>query len=301
MYSALVVKIAVSGASGMIGSALVPALRARGHEVLRLVRREPVAADEVGWDPAAGTIDAEALEGTDAALHLSGRNIGQRWSEKVKREVLASRVDTGRLLARTLASLDPTPATLVSAGAVGYYGNRGDEELTEESARGEGFMADVCEAWEGSLEAAREAGMRVVVLRQGIVLSRIGGALPKLLTPFKLGLGGRVGSGAQWWPWVTLEDLVRVYEHALTGDLEGPVNVAAPGAVTNAELTKALGRALGRPTLLPLPASAVKVMFGQMGVEALLGGQRAIPAKLVASGFTFSQPTIDAGLAKALE
>jgi uncharacterized protein (TIGR01777 family) len=300
MYSAIVVKIAISGASGMIGSALVPALRAGGHDVLRLVRREPTARDEVGWDPEAGTIDATALGGIDAALHLSGRTIGQRWSEKVKREVLASRVDTGRLLARTLASLDPQPAVLVSAGAVGYYGNRGDEELTEESARGEGFMADVCEAWEGSLEPAREAGMRVVVLRQGIVLSRIGGALPKLLTPFKLGLGGRLGSGAQWWSWITLEDLVRVYEHALTGDLEGPVNVAAPGAVTNGELTKALGRALGRPTLLPVPASAVKAVFGQMGVEALLGGQRAIPAKLAASGFTFSQPTIDAGLATAL-
>lgn len=293
-------KLAVTGSSGLIGSALVPALRSAGHEVLTLVRREPADPSEVGWDPVAGTIDADALEGIDGAVHLAGATIAQRWTESAKREILDSRVRSGQLLAEALAHLEPRPAVLVSAGGAGYYGDRGDEELTEESQRGAGFLADVCVAWEASLDPARAAGIRVVSLRQGIVLTRQGGAIEKLLTPFRLGMGGRVGSGRQWWPWLTLHDAVRVYQHALAGDLQGPVNVAAPGAVTNAEFTKALGRALGRPTLFPLPAAAVRTMFGEMGVETLLGGQRLVTAKLERSGFAFEHDSIDEGLAAAL-
>jgi hypothetical protein len=294
------VRLVVSGASGLIGSALVPALRGAGHTVLVLVRREPSGPEEVGWDPAAGTIDAAALAGVEAAVHLSGTSIGRRWTEQAKREIRASRVASGQLLAETLAGLEPPPAALVSASAVGYYGDRGDEELTEDSPPGKGFLAEVAIEWEGSLEPARAAGIRVVSLRQGIVLTKVGGALPRMLTPFKLGAGGRVGSGRQWWSWITLQDLIAAYGHILESDLAGPVNVVSPGVVRNAEFTKALGRALGRPTAIPVPAFAVKTMFGEMGTETLLGGQRAVPARLQASGFSFAHPQIDAGLAAAL-
>ena len=293
-------RIAVTGASGLIGSALAPRLLESGHEVIRLVRRAAAEADEAAWDPGAGTVDAGRLAGVEAFVHLAGEEIGQRWSARARREIMRSRVDGTRLVAETAAALEPRPRVLVCASGIGYYGDRGDELLTEESSRGDGFAAEVVAAWEAAAEPARAAGIRVVHLRQGIVLSREGGALRRMLTPFRLGIGGPVAGGRQWWSWISLTDAARAHEHALASDLEGPVNTCAPGLVRNAELTKALGRALGRPAVLPLPRLAVRAAFGQMGLEMLAGGQRALPAKLEASGFAFAHPTIEQGLADAL-
>lgn len=293
-------KIAIAGASGLIGSALVPELTGRGHDVLRLVRRSPSAPDECNWDPAAGTLDRGALDGVDAIVNLAGATIGQRWSQSARERILSSRVETTRLLAETAAASSPHPALIVASG-IGFYGDRGDDELTEDSDRGTGFLADVCEAWETAAEPARAAGARTVHLRQGIVLSADGGALAKLLTPFKFGAGGRVGSGDQYWAWVSLEDVVAAYAWALEGDASGPVNVVAPQQVTNAEFTKTLGRVLGRPTVIPLPAFAVRTMFGTMGEEMLLGGQRAVPARLQDARFAFAHPDLESGLRAALD
>ncbi len=293
-------KIAVAGSSGLIGSALVPALAERGHEVLRLVRRAPAGPDERNWDPAAGALDPAVLDGVEAIVNLAGATIGQRWSQSARERILASRVDTTRLLAEAAASRSPAPA-LVAASAIGYYGDRGDEELTERSSKGTGFLADVCETWEAAAEPARAAGVRTIHLRQGIVLSAAGGAVERLLTPFKLGVGGRVGSGDQYWAWVSLDDAVAAYVWALEGDGSGPVNVVAPQQVTNAEFTRALGKALRRPTVFPLPGFAVRTMFGTMGEEMLLGGQRAVPATLVEAGFEFVHPDIESGLRAALD
>jgi len=294
------VKIAVSGASGLIGSALVPALETAGHEVLRLVRREPQEANEVAWDPYAGTIDARGLAGVDAIVTLSGENTGQRWTDNRKAEILQSRVATAGLLGRTAAELDPRPSVFVSAGGAGIYGDRGDEILTEESALGDGFLAEVGKAWEAAAEPARAAGLRVVSFRQGIVLSREGGALERMLTPFKLGVGGRVGSGRQWWAWVALEDLVAAYRFVLENDIAGAVNLTSPNPATNVQFVKALGKALGRPTVFPVPAFAIKTLFGQMGETMLLEGQRALPARLLAAGFQFAQPDIGIALERAV-
>jgi uncharacterized protein (TIGR01777 family) len=290
------VKVVVSGASGHIGSALVPALRADGHDVLRLVRRDPSSADELRWDPAAGELDPASLAGVDAIVNLSGENLGQRWTEARKREILESRVSATGLLARTVAALDRRPA-LLSASAVGAYGNRGDEILTEASERGTGFLADVVRAWEEASGPAREAGARVLHFRQGIVLSAV---VERMLLPFKLGLGGRIGSGSQWWSWVSLDDLTAAYVKAVDSDLEGVVNLTSPNPVTNRQLTEALGHALNRPTVLPVPAFAARTVFGQMGQEMLLEGQRVLPARLLDLGFAFSAPTVDVALERAL-
>jgi uncharacterized protein (TIGR01777 family) len=294
------VRILVSGASGLIGTALVSALRADGHEVVRLVRRDPASGDEVRWDPAAGDIDAAQLAVIDAIVNLSGENIGQRWTESRKREILHSRVQATSLLARTAAALEPRPSVLVCASAVGAYGNRGDEILTEESELGSGFLADVVRAWEAAADPAREAGIRVVNLRQAIVLAKQGGALERLLLPFKLGVGGRVGSGKQWWSWVALDDLTAVYAHALRSDIAGVVNLTAPSPVTNEQFTKALGSALHRPTVLPVPSFAARSIFGEMGEAMLLGGQRVLPVRLLDAGFDFAAPTIGLGIERAL-
>ena len=293
-------KIVVSGASGLIGSALVPALEADGHEVRRLVRREPRSASEIAWDPAAATLDGDAVAGVDAIVNLSGATIGRRWTDGRKREILDSRVDTTGLLARTAAAVEPKPSVFVSASGAGVYGDRGDEILTEASEPGTGFLADVVRTWEAAADPAREAGIRVVNLRQGIVLTKDGGALDRMLPPFKLGLGGRIGSGKQWWTWVGLDDVVAAYSLALGGDLAGAVNLSAPNPVTNEQLTIALGKALGRPTFFSLPTFAARAAFGQMGEEMLLGGQRALPRQLLDAGFEFVAPTIDVGLARAL-
>jgi uncharacterized protein (TIGR01777 family) len=293
-------KIAVSGASGLLGSALVPALRDRGHEVVRLVRREAQSADEVSWDPATGSLDPDAIAGVHALVNLSGATIGRRWTSSRKREIRESRVLTTSLLARTAAALDAKPA-LVSAGGVAIYGDRGDEILTEESAPGSGFLAEVAKEWEAAAEPAREAGARVVSFRQGIVLTRRGGALEKMLTPFKLGLGGRVGSGRQWWSWISLDDAIGAHLFALEHELSGPYNLVSPNPATAAQLTKALGRALGRPTVFPLPGIAVKTLFGEMGEATLLEGQRALPARLLEAGFEFTYPDLDEAMKRALE
>ena len=294
-------KVAVSGASGLIGSALVPALEAAGHTVVRLVRREPAAPAEVAWDPAARTIDAGALAGVEAVVNLSGATIGRRWTDERKAEILESRVSSTSLLARTLAELEPRPTVLVSAGGVGIYGDRGDEILTEESELGSGFLTDVGRAWEAAVVSARAAGIRVVNFRQGIVLSRDGGALERLLTPFRLGLGGRVGSGKQWWSWVAMDDLTAAYRFALEGDLAGPVNLASPDPATNARFVKALGRALHRPTVFPVPKLAIATLFGEMGETVLLESQRLLPARLLDAGFAFTHSDLDEALEHTLE
>jgi hypothetical protein len=292
-------KIAVTGSSGLIGGALVAALAQDGHQLVRLVRREATASDEASWDPGSGIVDVAALAGVDAIVHLAGETIGQRWTSARKRAVLESRVDGTRAISEAVAALDPTPV-LVCASAVGFYGNRGDEILTEASAHGTGFLADVVEAWEHAAQPARDAGARVVHLRQGIVLSRRGGALQRLLTPFKLGVGGRVGNGKQWWSWIGLDDTVAAYRFVLDRELEGPVNATAPNPATNADFVKALGRALGRPSIFPLPSFAVSLGFGQMGREMLLDGQRVLPERLTQAGFEFAHPTLDAAMAAAL-
>jgi uncharacterized protein (TIGR01777 family) len=295
------VRIVVSGASGLIGSALVPALESADHEVLRLVRRQASAPNEVSWDPAAGAIDSGRLVGVEAGVNLNGATVGKRWTANRKKEILASRIESTRLLSTTLASLEPRPSVLVRAGGVGIYGyDRGDEILTEQSELGAGFLAEVGSAWEAAADPAREAGIRVVNFRQGIVLSRGGGALPRLLTPFKLGLGGRVGSGRQWWPWVAAEDLVAGYLLALEGSLAGPVNLTSPNPVTNAQLTKALGKVLKRPTVFALPAFGARLAFGEMAEEVLLGGQRVLPVRLLDAGFSFRYAHIDDALVHAL-
>jgi uncharacterized protein (TIGR01777 family) len=294
------VDVAVTGSSGLIGSALVRALHERGDRALRLVRRAPAASDEIAWDPAGGAIDAATLEGLSAVVHLAGYSIGTRWTSSRKRLIRDSRVDSTRLLATTLAQLERPPALLVCASAIGLYGERGDEVLTEDAPRGAGFLADVVEAGEAAADPAREAGIRVVHLRHGLVLARHGGALARLLLPFRLGLGGRVGSGRQWWSWVALEDVIRAYQHVIDGTLAGPVNVAAPEPATNLDFVRALGRALHRPAAMPFPAFAVRTLLGEMGDELLLTSQRVVPAALTSDGFAFSHPSLPEALGSAL-
>jgi uncharacterized protein len=296
------VRLAITGTHGLLGSSLVPALAEAGHDVVRLVRGEPSGPGEIAWNPAAGTIDVGGLAGIDGAVHLSGATIGRRWSAARKAEIVSSRLQSTRLLADTLATLDPRPAVLVCAGGVGIYGNRGDEILTEESSLGAGFLAELGASWEAAAEPARDAGIRVVSFRQGIVLSRAGGALPRMLTPFRLGLGGRVGSGKQWWSWVSLDDTVGAYRFALEHDeLAGPVNLTSPNPVTNTQFVRALGKALHRPTVFPVPAFAIRTLFGAMGEAALLEGQRALPAMLLDAGFAFQYAGLESALARALE
>lgn len=292
-------RVAVSGSSGLIGTALCTALDGTGHEVVRLVRRAPSTEDEVQWDVAARTVDESALQDVGAIVNLAGENIGQRWTATAKRRAWESRVDGTRLLAETGARL-PSRPLLVCASAVGYYGYESDELVDETAGRGSGFLAELVEAWEAAADPARAAGLRTVHLRQALVLSRHGGALQRMLLPFKLGVGGRVGNGRQWWSWVSLADAVSAYLFVLDHQLEGPVNVSAPGAVTNEEFTKELGAALHRPTVLPTPAFALKTAFGEMAEEMLLGGQRVAPARLEAAGFAFAHTDLRRGLEAAL-
>ena len=292
-------QVAVTGSSGLIGSELRRALELSGHEVLRIVRGGPSASDAIRWDPAAGAIDKEGLEGVDAVVHLAGESIGgARWSETQKANINDSRVQGTTLLARTLASLASPPKVLVSGSAVGYYGNGGEKFLTEESPRGEGFLAAVVERWEAAAAPAEEAGIRVVRIRSGIVLSRKGGALGKLLLPFKLGLGGRFGSGRQYWSWISIHDEIGAILHAIdTGSLSGPVNLTAPNPTTQADFAATLARVLGRPAFMPTPVIGVKLVYGeQMVEETLLWGQRALPKRLEESGFTFVHPTLEEAL-----
>jgi len=294
-------RIAVAGSSGLVGSALVPGLESAGHEVVRLVRREPAASNELRWNPEAGSLDARTLGPVDAFVNLAGAPIAARWNAASKRDILNSRVASTRLLAETAAAAENRPA-LVCASAMGVYGpDRGDEELTEDSSHGRGFLAEVVEAWEAAADPAREAGSRVVHLRTTHVLSRRGGLLGRMLLPFRLGAGGRTGSGRQWWSWILLADAVAGYRLALERGLDGPVNLGSPNPVTNAEFTEALGRALHRPTFLPTPKPAVWAMFGGEALEEVVyAGQRVVPARLQAAGFEWSETQLDAALRRAL-
>ena len=300
-------KVIVTGSSGLVGRALVRSLLADGHEVTRLVRggaqgfRAPGTA-AVHWDPERGEIDARELEGHDAAVHLAGEPIAEgRWDEAKKRRILESRVKGTRLLAEALAGLDAKPKVLVSASATGFYGDRGDEVLREESASGSDFLSEVCREWEKGTLAASQAGVRVVHLRIGFVLSAEGGGLPKMLTPFKLGVGGKVASGRQYLSWVTLEDLVRVIRRAIEDErLRGPVNAVAPGAVRNEDFTKAIGRVLGRPTFLPVPAFAIRLAFGEVADAVMLSSTRVEPARLKEAGFEFRHPEIEGAMRAVL-
>ena len=292
-------QVAVTGSSGLIGSELRRALELSGHDVLRIVRGGPSASDSIRWDPSAGAIEAAGLEGVDAVVHLAGESIGGgRWTDAQKAKVLGSRLEGTTLLARTLASLASPPKVLVSGSAVGYYGNGGDEFLTEESPRGEGFLADVVERWEAAAAPAEEAGIRVPRIRTGIVLSRHGGALGKLLLPFKLGLGGRFGSGRQYWSWISIHDEVGAILHTIeTESLSGPINLTAPNPTTQADFAATLARVLGRPAFMPTPVFGVKAVYGeQMVEETLLWGQRALPKRLEESGFDFVHPTLEVAL-----
>lgn len=298
--------VAVTGSTGLVGGALAPRLAAGGHRVVRLVRSTTTALlpgeRAVSWDPDAGAIDSTGLVGVDAVVHLAGESIASgRWTEARKRRIRASRVGSTRLLAEALARLARPPRVLVAASATGYYGDRGDLVLREDSAPGSGFLAGVCREWEAAAEPAARRGIRVVHLRIGLVLSRDGGALAALLTPFRLGAGGPVGSGAQWWSWITLDDLLGAILHALaTEPLAGPVNAVAPNPVTNREFAKTLGRVLRRPALLPLPAFAARLVLGEMAGALLLASARVVPARLQATGYAFREPALEGALRREL-
>ena len=296
-------KIAVTGASGLVGSELVSMLRRDGFEVLRLVRRPANAGDEVRWDPDAGTIDAEGLRGITGAVHLAGDNVASgRWTKAKKAKIRDSRVRGTALLAGALAELSPKPRTLVSASAVGYYGACGEEALDESAAQGTGFLASVCGEWEAATARAQDVGIRVVHARIGIVLASRGGALAKMKMPFLLGMGGRIGDGRQYMSWITLEDLVSALVFALqTEGLEGPVNFVSPTPVTNADFTSTLGRVLKRPTVFSVPKFALRLGVGSdMANEMLLGGSRVIPASLHAHGFAWEHTTLEPALRSLL-
>ncbi|MEA3184141.1 MAG: uncharacterized protein QOJ74_618 [Ilumatobacteraceae bacterium] len=291
----------MSGATGLIGTALGNSLSADGHTVIKLVRREP-ADGEVGWNPASGELDPHAFDGCDAVINLSGAGIGdKRWTDDYKRELLSSRVATTELLATSMAGLDRPPAVFLSGSAVGWYGDRGDERLDDLSPPGEGFLSDLCQQWEAATAVAEKAGIRTVHLRTGIVLSAHGGALKKQLPLFKLGLGGRFGSGHQWQSWISMDDEVGAMRHLLTSDISGAVNLTAPNPVTNLEFTATLAKVLHRPALLPVPMFGPKLLLGsELAETLLLGSQRALPKALSRSGYEFQHATLDAALRDVL-
>src|SRR5215472_13701786 len=290
-------RVLVSGASGLIGSALVPSLKSRGFRVVRLVRSGSASEDQIIWDPS-HPLSPEDVSGFQAVVHLSGETVASRWSDGKKAKIRSSRVDSTRNLAQALAGAEKRPQVFVSASAIGIYGNRGDEVLREESAPGDGFLAEVCREWEAAAQPAGDAGIRCAQIRTGVVLSSEGGALQKMLPPFRLGVGGNLGSGRQWMSWIHIQDMVGAINHILKTDLlRGPVNLVAPRPVTNAEFTNTLGAVLSRPTIFPVPEFVMKLAFGQMGEEVLLTSQRVEPAKLVSSGYPFQY----SDLRKALE
>jgi uncharacterized protein (TIGR01777 family) len=291
-------KVAVTGATGFIGRALVERLGRAGHSVRRVSRRSPApGSDDLRWDPARGVLDPAALEGVDAVVHLAGENVGQRWSKDARRRILESRVQGTTLIASTLARLARQPRVLVSMSATGIYGDTGDREVDEAAPAGTGFLADVVRAWEAAADPARAAGIRVVHPRLGVVLGDEGGALARLLLPFRLGLGGKIGDGRQWMSWIARDDAVRALEFLLAADaLAGPVNVVAPEAVRNATFTATLGRVLGRPTLTTVPGLALRAVYGDMADETLLTGQRVRCRRLCDAGFTFRYATLEDAL-----
>lgn len=295
-------QIAISGASGFIGSHLGVSLRNQGHETLALVRHEP-GKDQIRWDPEAGTVEAGKLEGVDGVVHLAGENIATRWTGEARRKIRESRVRGTGLLARTLAGLGRKPAVLVSMSAVGYYGDRGDDIITESSGAGSGFLASVAREWEDSAEPAREAGIRVVHPRMGIVLDGTGGALQKMLPPFKAGIGGKLSSGRQWMSWIALDDVISAVLFVLAGrDIHGPVNFTAPEPVRNADFTTLLAQELHRPALFTVPRAALYLLYGKdMVDETLIASTRVLPDVLTGAGFRFQYPGLRPALARALD
>lgn len=295
-------RILVSGSTGLVGRALVPHLEQADHEVTRLVRPETAeAAGGILWEPSQDELDQARLEGFDAVVHLAGETINQRWTEGTKQRIRESRVQGTRLLAGSLAELDDPPEVLISASAAHYYGDRGDTWLEEDAEAGDLFLSEVCRQWEEASRPATENGIRVVNTRTGVVLSDEGGALPRMLPPFKFGVGGHLGSGDQYMPWVTRDDVVRIVEHLLeTKEIAGPVNVSTPEPVTNRTFTETLGSVLGRPTVFWVPGFAVRLLFGQMGEELLLASVRMRPDKLEESGYTWRYPELEPALEHVL-
>jgi uncharacterized protein len=294
--------VAITGAGGLIGSALARALRADGHRVRPLVRRPSDDPAAVRWDPAAGTIDTEGLRGVDAVVHLAGAGIGdKRWSAARKREILDSRTRGTGLVARTLAAMDEPPAVLVSASAVGFYGNPGDDVVTERSPRGDDFLAGLVAQWEAAAQPAVDAGIRTVHPRTGVVLAGQGGILPRMALPFRLFVGGRLGSGRQWMSWIAIDDVVSAFRFVIgRDDLSGPVNLTSPEPRTNGEMAAAIGRALHRPAAVPVPAFAPRLVLGrEMADELLFVSQRVRPQVLIDAGYPFLHPDIDGALAAA--
>ncbi len=296
-------RVFVTGASGFIGSALMRALREAGHEAVALVRRAPrPGAAEIPWDPG-GAIDGASFSGVDAVVHLAGESVASgRWNGRRKARILNSRVQGTQTIAASIARANPRPRVLVSASANGIYGDTGDKIVTESEPAGSTFLAEVGRQWEQATRAAGDAGIRTVMLRIGLVLSGQGGALPRMLLPFRMGVGGRLGDGRQWMAWITLDDLIALFLHALSREsMRGPVNAVAPNPVTNAEFTRALGSVLHRPTPFPVPAFAVRAAFGQMGEELLLASNRAVPQAALAAGFQFRYPEIKGALEHVLK
>lgn len=297
--------VIISGASGLVGTALIARLRDRGNGVCRLVRRQARSDDEMSWDPRAGTVDVERMSEFDAVVNLAGENIASgRWNKEKKQRLRESRVQGTRLLATSAAAgfkKSGKPTVMINASAIGYYGDRGEAIVDEQSPAGNGFLADLCQEWENATAEAQSAGLRVVLLRIGVVLSSQGGALAQMLTPFKLGVGGKVGSGRQYFSWITLDDLVAMIDYVLNNaDCSGPVNAVAPGAVTNAEFTKTLGKVLGRPTIFPMPALAARLAFGEMADELLLASTRVAPRRIGQTDFSFAHADLDSALRHVL-
>ncbi len=295
-------KIMVTGASGLVGSKLVPLLQSDRHEVLTLTRRTPRYPSERQWDPA-GKLPPGTLDGVEAIVHLAGENIGDgRWTAAKKQRIRDSRVIGTRTLAEAAAATGGRVKTFVCASAIGFYGNRGNEELKEDSAVGAGFLPDVCREWEAATDPAKQAGIRVVNLRLGVVMSREGGALAKMLLPFKMCVGGIVGPGTQYWSWLTVDEAASMFRFAVQNtELSGPVNAVTPQPVTNYEFTKTLGRVLGRPTLFPLPAFMARIVLGEMADDLILGSTRVVPSRLQAAGYQFLHPEIEAALNSAVQ
>ena len=291
-------RIAIAGATGLIGTALARQLREDGHTVQRLIRRaERLEPDDIPWNPRDGTLDPARLEGVDAIVNLSGAPLDRRWTSEYKGAIRSSRIDTTTLIARTVAALARKPSVFVNGSAIGVYGDRGDEELDETSGPGHDFLATLVRDWESATDAASSAGVRVVLARSGLVLSPDGGALARMLTPARLGLGGRLGSGRQWMSWISLRDEVRALRYVIqTTVLRGAVNLVAPNPVPNAEFAKTLGRVLGRPAIAPVPAFALELVFGEMARETVLASQRVHPRALLGAGFVFEDPTLERAL-----
>ncbi len=293
-------KVAITGSSGLVGRALASALEERGDEAVR-VARGAFGVDGVDWAPGEGWVREGAFEGCDAVVHLSGASVGEgRWTPARKAELRSSRIDTTRVLVEHLAGLDPKPRRLVTASAVGFYGDRGDDTLTEASARGEGFLADMTADWEAEAEKGNAAGIPTAMARYGVVFDGDAPAFKRLALPFRLGAGGRLGSGRQWMPWVTLDDAVAATMHLLDGEATGPVNVVAPVAITNADLTRSLGRVMRRPAFMMVPRFAMRLALGELADALLFASQRVVPERLAADGFEFSQPEVEGALRSLL-